>query len=110
MALTNRRVDTTVNPDEAVTNREVVKKEEEKEDRVKKGFVILPEEDPTFLSAEVQSCVSTLGSYRDCPVCGKTFYIQPGCESKWVYRLKGNSNHGAGRHVCSYSCSRKGNQ
>lgn len=103
------------NPDEAVTQQEAnkinftVKQAEDKEDRIKHGYVIVPDDDPTYFSEDVQRCVSTLGSYHDCPVCGKSFYIPPDSSSKWVYRLKGN-RYGKGKQVCSYSCSRKGNK
>ena len=104
------RVDTIVNPDDAVTNREVnkinltVKQAEQKEDRVKTGYAYMPKEDPTFFNDHVQRTVDTLGNYKVCPVCGKQFYIPSDSSVKvWAYKVKD-------KPVCSWTCSLKGNQ
>ncbi len=104
------RVDTIVNPDDAVTNREVnkinltVKQAEQKEDRVKTGYALFPKEDPTFFNDHVKRAVATLGGYKNCPVCKKQFYIPSDSSVKaWGYKVND-------KPVCSYSCSRKGNK
>lgn len=75
---------------------------------MKNGYVIVPKEDPTYFNDEVRKCISTLGTYKICPVCKKKFYIPPGCDSKWVYRIRKGKRYG--KQVCSYSCNLKGNK